>query len=69
MNEDLDPIILQRFVIHKKMGKGAYGVVWWVTDKISKKTVALKKVFEAFHNSTDAQRTYWEIMILSKIKN
>ena len=36
------------------MGKGAYGVVWKAIDKFSKKTVALKKVFEAFHNSTDA---------------
>ncbi len=51
------------------MGKGAYGIVWKAIDKKTNKKVALKKVFEAFHNATDAQRTYREIMILSKIKS
>jgi len=27
-------------------------------DKKTKETVALKKIFDAFQNSTDAQRTY-----------
>jgi mitogen-activated protein kinase 15 len=40
------------------MGKGAYGVVWKAIEIKTNKKVALKKVFEAFHNSTDAQRTY-----------
>jgi mitogen-activated protein kinase 15 len=29
--------------------------------------VALKKVFEAFQNSTDAQRTYREVMYLQEL--
>lgn len=36
----------------------AYGIVWKAVDKQSKKTVALKKIFDAFQNSTDAQRTF-----------
>jgi len=40
------------------IGSGAYGIVWKVSDKISKKSYALKKNFDAFQNTTDAQRTY-----------
>ena len=40
------------------MGKGAYGVVWKSIDKQTKSTVAVKKVFDAFQNATDAQRTF-----------
>jgi mitogen-activated protein kinase 15 len=29
--------------------------------------VALKKVFDAFHNATDAQRTFREIMFLQEL--
>ena len=29
--------------------------------------VALKKVFDAFHNDTDAQRTFREIMLLQEL--
>lgn len=32
-----------------------------------KKVVALKKVFDAFHNATDAQRTFREIMFLQEL--
>lgn len=40
------------------MGSGAYGVVFKVEDRLDGKTKALKKNFDAFTNSTDAQRTY-----------
>ena len=65
MNEEIEAHIHRRFEIQQKMGRGAYGIVWKAIDKQSKKTVALKKVFEAFHNATDAQRAYREIVILS----
>ncbi len=42
----------------KKVGSGAYGHVWKVSDKINGKIYALKKIFDAFQHSTDAQRTY-----------
>jgi mitogen-activated protein kinase 15 len=33
----------------------AYGVVWKAVDKKTSETVALKKIFDAFQNATDAQ--------------
>ena len=45
----------------------AYGIVWKAIDKQSKRTVALKKIFDAFQNSTDAQRTFREIMFLQEL--
>lgn len=33
----------------------AYGIVWRAVDKKTKETVALKKIFDAFQNATDAQ--------------
>ncbi len=36
----------------------AYGIVWKARDRKTGKTIALKKIFDAFQNSTDAQRTF-----------
>ena len=33
----------------------AYGIVWKAIDKKSGEVVALKKIFDAFRNQTDAQ--------------
>ena len=33
-------------------------------DKRTRETVAVKKIFDAFQNATDAQRTFREIMFL-----
>jgi len=33
----------------------AYGIVWRAVDKKTRETVALKKIFDAFQNATDAQ--------------
>lgn len=49
------------------LGSGAYGHVWKVIDRRTKKPYALKKIFDAFQNSTDAQRTYREITILTQL--
>merc|ERR1712100_873787 len=46
---------------------GAYGIVWKAIDKRSKEVVAMKKIFDAFQNATDAQRTFREIMYLQEI--
>lgn len=43
--------------------------MWKVQDRRSRKFYALKKNFDAFQNSTDAQRTYREIMFLQKFKH
>ncbi len=45
----------------------AYGIVWKAFDKKSKEKVALKKIFDAFQNATDAQRTFREIMLLQEL--
>lgn len=42
----------------------AYGIVWKAIEKRSRAVIALKKCFDAFRNSTDAQRTFREIMYL-----
>jgi mitogen-activated protein kinase 15 len=41
--------------------------VWKAIDKRSKEVVALKKIFDAFQNATDAQRTFREIMYLQEM--
>lgn len=63
----MEPHILRKFEILQKLGKGAYGVVWKAIDKQSKQVVALKKVFDAFQNATDAQRTFREVIFLQEL--
>ena len=48
MSEEVESHIIKRYEIVKKIGKGAYGIVWKVVDKRTKETVALKKIFDAF---------------------
>ena len=67
MSEAIEHHILQKFEICQKLGKGAYGIVWKAIDKRTRQVVALKKCFDAFRNSTDAQRTFREIMYLQEI--
>lgn len=64
MTDQVENHILNRYELVKKVGSGAYGHVWKVQDKKSGQTLALKKIFDAFQHSTDAQRTYREIMFL-----
>ena len=54
MSEDIDAHMMNKFEIITKLGKGAYGIVWKAIDRKTKELVALKKVFDAFHNATDA---------------
>lgn len=67
MTEQVEPHILRKYDILQKLGKGAYGIVWKAVDKQTKQIVALKKVFDAFHNATDAQRTFREVGFLSHL--
>jgi len=66
-NEEIDQHILDRFEVQQKLGKGAYGIVWRVEDRETKEVVALKKIFGAFQNATDAQRTFREIIFLQEL--
>ena len=49
------------------LGRCADGIVWRAVDKKTKETVALKKIFDAFQNATDAQRTFREVMFLKEM--
>lgn len=40
--------------------------MWKAIDRKSGEVVAVKKIFDAFRNATDAQRTYREIMFLQE---
>ncbi|MFH4976820.1 hypothetical protein AB6A40_003529 [Gnathostoma spinigerum] len=66
MSEDVDAHVIQKYELHKRLGKGAYGIVWKAIDRRTKEVVALKKIFDAFRNQTDAQRTFREIMFLQE---
>ena len=59
--------IKRRFIFQKKVGQGAYGVVFKVIDKKTKELVALKKLFGAFQDDTDSQRTFREVMLLQEL--
>jgi len=67
MSEEVDKAITRRYHIAEKLGKGAYGIVWKGTDLKTKEVVAVKKVFDAFQNSTDAQRTFREVVFLQQM--
>eukprot|EP00471_Norrisiella_sphaerica_P012693 CAMPEP_0184496856 /NCGR_PEP_ID=MMETSP0113_2-20130426/35052_1 /TAXON_ID=91329 /ORGANISM="Norrisiella sphaerica, Strain BC52" /LENGTH=375 /DNA_ID=CAMNT_0026883687 /DNA_START=173 /DNA_END=1300 /DNA_ORIENTATION=+ len=67
MSEDVDSHVLRKYERGERVGKGAYGIVWKSVDKKTRRTVALKKIFDAFQNSTDAQRTFREIMFLQEL--
>ncbi|CAM9640255.1 unnamed protein product [Lampetra fluviatilis] len=66
MSGDLDQGVLQRYAIRKRLGKGAYGIVWKAIDRTTEEVVAIKKIFDAFRNRTDAQRTFREVMFLKE---
>jgi mitogen-activated protein kinase 15 len=68
-NEEIDRHVLRKYEVGQKVGKGAYGIVWKAVDIRTHRVVALKKIFDAFQNSTDAQRTFREIMFLQELNN
>ena len=67
MTEEVDRHVLRKYDIVQKLGKGAYGIVWKAIDKRSNDKVALKKIFDAFQNATDAQRTFREVVFLQQM--
>ncbi|GLH01534.1 Extracellular signal-regulated kinase 7 [Gryllus bimaculatus] len=63
-NLDIDQHMMDIFDFKRRIGKGAYGIVWKAIDRRTGEVVAVKKIFDAFKNKTDAQRTYREIKFL-----
>ncbi|XP_054620403.1 mitogen-activated protein kinase 15 isoform X2 [Dunckerocampus dactyliophorus] len=51
------------------MKNNAYGIVWKAVDRETGEVVAVKKIFDAFRNKTDAQRTFREVMFLQEFGN
>ncbi|KFM72301.1 Mitogen-activated protein kinase 15, partial [Stegodyphus mimosarum] len=66
---DVDLYVAERYDVSKRLGKGAYGIVWKAVDRVNRKTVAVKKIYDAFRNRTDAQRTFREIWYLQEFQN
>lgn len=69
MSEEVEAHILRKYSLIKKVGSGAYGHVWKVADKKTGQNLALKKIFDAFQHSTDAQRTFREIVFLHELSH
>ncbi|XP_048796134.1 mitogen-activated protein kinase 15 isoform X2 [Lagopus muta] len=61
---ELDAAVAGKYEMKKRLGKGAYGIVWKAINRRTGEIVAVKKIFDAFRNRTDAQRTFREIMFL-----
>lgn len=68
-NEKIESHILDKYQILTKLGSGAYGHVWKAKNKRTGTVVALKKIFDAFQHSVDAQRTFREISILKQVSH
>lgn len=66
---EFDTHVARRYEIDKRLGRGAYGIVWKAKSRNSQRTVAVKKIFDAFRNKTDAQRTFREIVFLKAFRN
>ena len=65
--DQVEDHIKKRFILQKKIGQGAYGVVFKAIDKKTKEQVALKKLFGAFQDEVDSQRTFREVMLLQEL--
>ncbi|XP_051015285.1 mitogen-activated protein kinase 15 [Acomys russatus] len=63
---EVDRNVAQRYLIKRRLGKGAYGIVWKAVDRRTGEVVAIKKIFDAFRDQTDAQRTFREVMLLQE---
>ncbi|NWU99065.1 MK15 kinase, partial [Upupa epops] len=63
---EVEPLVALKYEIKRRLGKGAYGIVWKAIDRRTGEIVAVKKIFDAFRNRTDAQRTFREIMFLQE---
>ncbi len=64
----VDEHVLKKYTLLEKLGHGAYGICFKVQCLRTNRILCLKKCFEAFGSSTDAQRCYREIMILMQLR-
>ncbi|XP_006830934.1 PREDICTED: mitogen-activated protein kinase 15 [Chrysochloris asiatica] len=64
---EVDQYVAQKYLLKRRLGKGAYGIVWKAVDRRTGEVVAIKKIFDAFRDETDAQRTFREILLLQEL--
>lgn len=69
MSKEIEAHVLEIYHPTSYLGSGAYGHVWKATHLSSGREYALKKIFDAFQNDVDAQRTYREITILPQLEH
>ena len=55
--------MLMKYITIMRVGKGAYGICWKAIEKLTGKKICIKKIYDAFANDTDAQRTFREVYI------
>ncbi|CAD8104320.1 unnamed protein product [Paramecium primaurelia] len=67
--DKIEDHIKKEFLIEKYIGEGSYGIVWRIKDPKTQKKYALKKIFGAFRNCTDAKRTVREVSFLSQLSH
>ncbi|KAF4686159.1 hypothetical protein FOZ60_005599 [Perkinsus olseni] len=76
----LDHRIRRKYDVVRKIGRGLYGIVWHCRRKDGtqlsvpaaralpkSRSVAIKRILNAFQTDLDAQRTYREVTILAKL--
>uniref|UniRef100_A0A8C0I655 Mitogen-activated protein kinase 15 n=1 Tax=Balaenoptera musculus TaxID=9771 RepID=A0A8C0I655_BALMU len=63
---EMDRHVAQRYLLKRRLGNGAYGIVWKAVGQRTGEVVAIKKIFDAFKDKTDARRTFREIMLLQE---
>ncbi|XP_055981392.1 mitogen-activated protein kinase 15 [Sorex fumeus] len=65
---EVDDHVAQRYLLRRRLGKGAYGIVWKAVDRRTGEVVAIKKIFDAFRDEMDAQRTFREVALLQEFQ-
>ncbi|XP_054984046.1 mitogen-activated protein kinase 15 isoform X2 [Sorex araneus] len=65
---EVDGHVVQRYLLRRRLGKGAYGIVWKAVDRRTREVVAIKKIFDAFRDEMDAQRTFREVALLQEFQ-
>jgi len=61
--------ITAKYDVTKKLGHGAYGTVFNIIEKSTKKRMAAKRVDDVFNTTTDARRALREISIMRLCKH
>lgn len=67
LDEHLEPYLHERFKVISNLGRGSFGIVWKVQDRLTQKFYALKKVLDPHHDTNEMKLVYRELMILKNI--